>query len=281
MLAGDRHRHRARGSARRCRSRSRRCSAPSFRCRCAPALYPGQLALALALWRADSRDLRAVAARPRPRRAGLGAVSRRDGAASRGCRDRAIWSATAMAAAALAALAVAAAYDRKHRDRSSSPAPSLVFGAAAADREPGDAGRAPRAAAAVDRAAARHRQHLPARRADADGRDLARPRARLARHRARGRRQSAPAIRPPRCRRRRRRSISSTSRTQDAERFDDFRAGAGAARQARCGCRCCAGGSWPRTAPRRRTSSPSPTPPGCCRATAASPTRPNSRPDRG
>ena len=45
-------------------------------------------------------------------------------------------------------------------------------------------------------------------------------------------------------------------------------------------CRCCAGASLRRTACRPRTSSRRPTPPGCCKATAASPMRTRSRPVR-
>ncbi len=47
----------------------------------------------------------------------------------------------------------------------------------------------------LDGAAPRRRQHLPSGRADADGRDLARPRPRRARHRDRDRCQPAPGVR--------------------------------------------------------------------------------------
>ena len=45
-------------------------------------------------------------------------------------------------------------------------------------------------------------------------------------------------------------------------------------------CRCCAGASWRRTASRPRSSSRRRAPPGCCKATAASPSRTRSRPAR-
>ena len=71
-------------------------------------------------------------------------------------------------------------------------------------------------------AAAGDRQYLPARRADAVGRDVARPRPCGAGHRDPDRRQSAPAVPGGAAGRARRRSISSTFRPAKADRFDAF-----------------------------------------------------------
>ena len=57
--------------------------------------------------------------------------------------------------------------------------------------------------------------------------------------------------------------------TAEADRFGAFlQADRAGSRRSRT-CRCCAGASSPRAASRPRTSSPRPTPNGCCRATAA------------
>ena len=66
--------------------------------------------------------------------------------------------------------------------------------AAARRRRRADGAGTPHAAKPHHHAAAGDRQHLPARRADALGRDVARPRARGAGHDHPDRRQSAPAI---------------------------------------------------------------------------------------
>ena len=185
---------------------------------------------------------------------------------------------TVVAVATLAVLAVKLAYDQRI-------AAIFVRGGrrrvrlAAAGGEPGDGGGEARAAAALDRAAARDRQHPPPRRAHAERRDVARPRPRAARHRDRGRRQSAPPVHRgaagagavvllPRHPVRRRRALRRLHPPARARR--DARTRADAARAHRVGERRARRGHP--GARRART--------GCCKAIAASPIRTPSRPAR-
>ena len=100
--------------------------------------------------------------------------------------------ATMLVVAALAAIAVILSYDRKiaadlHRRRRRGVRDASARGAAA------DGDRAQAAPCAGDGVAARHRQHAPAGRADADHRAVAGARSRAARHDHPDRRQSAAA----------------------------------------------------------------------------------------
>ena len=63
----------------------------------------------------------------------------------------------------------------------------------------------------------------------------------------------------------------------DAERFDAFVREQRAGGRRSSACRCCAAASCRRTASRPTTSRRSRTPPGCCKATAASPSQPRCR----
>ena len=187
-------------------------------------------------------------------------------------------AATVLVVGTLAALAVALAHDQRIAAIFVAAAGAvlvtlrLVAGAA-------DADRAPPAACALDRAAARDRQHLSAGRAHHQRRAVARPGPRAPGHGDRDRRQSAPAVHGgaagagagvllPRhsaggCRALRR---MSSARMRRAPRSS--------------ACRCCAAASWRRTACRSRRSSRRRAPPGCCRAIAASPMRTRCRPAR-
>ena len=129
------------------------------------------------------------------------------------------------------------------------------------------AGAAP-AAHALHHAAAGDRQHLPARRADAVGGDVARPRACGAGHDHPDRRQSAAAI-PGGAAGARAVVLFhrySLHRSRPLRRLSSNRPRRN--RRSRT-CRCCAGASSPPAASRRKTSSLRPIPNGCCRATAA------------
>ena len=102
--------------------------------------------------------------------------------------------ATAAIAALLAALAVVTSYDRRVAVYFVIAA-ALVFLLLRLIAQGDHGAGAPRAAFALDRAAARHRQYPPPRRADAERGAVARPGPRPPRHRDRDRRQSAPRIR--------------------------------------------------------------------------------------
>ena len=117
-------------------------------------------------------------------------------------------------------------------------------------------------------AAAGDRQHLPARRADAVGGDVARPRPGGAGHHHPDRRQSAAAI-PGGAAGARAVVLFhrySDQRGRPLRRIPESRPRRN--RPSRT-CRCCAAASSPPAASRPKTSSPRPTPNGCCRATAA------------
>ena len=104
-------------------------------------------------------------------------------------------------------------------------------------------------ARALDGAAAGDRQHPPARRPDAVGGAVARPRPDAAGHAGADRRQSAPPDDPAICRSGRRTSSSSTSRARRSTRFAGADRQRGAATASWTRCRCCAAGSWRSTAP--------------------------------
>ena len=245
-------------SARCCRCRSRR--------RCNPA----DLALALLYGAADRARLRALAARTRPRRAGLGAVPRRGGGRS------------ALAAPVLRRSPPCWWSRRSRCSRSSSPidrriASIFVVAAAGvfvllrlvASLLMAVARRLPRPRSTV--AAAGDRQYPPPGRAHAERRAVARARPRAAGHRDRDRRQSAPPVPGGAAGARRRRSSSSTSRprTPNASTPSSMTHAPGATLErvpmlrgrivAANGVR----GRGDQAAARQ--------PPGCCRATAASP----------
>ena len=231
-----------------------------------PALHPGRTRAVVRLRPADRARLRAVAARPGPRRAGGGAVSRD--------RDRRV---------APAALALSRADGRGDRaaGRGGDRACLRQAGrdrvrrvldrgvcAAARHRRRADGAGAPAAAQPHHHAAAGDRQHLPARRVDAVGGDVARPRSRRCWSRSPRSTAICGGNSWRRCRTARRRSISSifpppkpaaSARSSSRPRRN---------RRSRT-CRCCAGASSQPAASRRKTSTPRPTANGCCRATAA------------
>ena len=147
--------------------------------------------------------------------------------------------------------------------------------AAAAGGGTADAGRTPAAAPRLSRGAARACQYPPAGRGHPERRAVARPRHRGPGDRDRDRRQSAPAI-PCGVAGQGTVILSSTSRPRSPTgSTPSFMRTHRAPRSS--ACPCCAGGSWPRRASRPRTSSRRPTPPGRCRAIAASPMATRSR----
>ena len=244
----------------------------------APAHPSGRPRARAALRPADRARLRAVAARARARRAGLGAVSRRGG--ERPSAGRAgptswrpcWWCRRSTTIAIDARLRPAHRVDLRGRG-------GRRVRAAAAGRGAADVDRAPPAAGALAGRAARDRQHPPAGRAHAERRAVARAWARAARHRDRDRRQPAPAVPGGAARQ----GAVVLFRRHPVRRGGEIRRLHPRARaRARCStaCRCCAGASCRRTAFRPKSSSRRPTPPGRCKATAASPTRTRSRPAR-
>ena len=184
-----------------------------MRCRCRRALgvYPLPLLTARALRPARRAAVRAGAARPRARGAGGVAVPRR----RRSARGRPTLAVLA-AMAALVAL-IAGAGDR-HRARAGlRRGVRRRGGGAAAGADRGRRGRAAAggaaAAAAPAAAAARARQPPPARRADRPAGGRARARPHPVRHAGGDRDQPCPARSRAACRRARRASSCSTSRT--------------------------------------------------------------------
>ena len=129
--------------------------------------------------------------------------------------------------------------------------------------------RAAQPARALDGAAARHRQHPSARRADAIGRAVARARPDAAGDAGADRRQSAPADLPAACRSGRRTSSSSTSRAAMSTRFADAGRQAGAGGQAGRGADAARPHHGAERRRRRRRSRCRRRAPGCCAATAA------------
>ena len=125
--------------------------------------------------------------------------------------------------------------------------------------------------AALDGAAARHRQHPPARRADADHRAVARARAGAAGHRDRRSTATCAGSSRARCPSKAPSFYFVDIQSADADTLRRLRCGSTRRRRRSSACRCCAAASCRRTASRPTTSSRSRTPPGCCRATAASP----------
>ena len=158
---------------------------------------------------AHGARLRALAARARARRVGLGAVPRRGGAraalaAPALCRRHGAGGRGAGGARRRALLRPAHRRDLRGRRGGVFVALRLVAALLMAARAPRCRGRArPRCGSP--------RQHPSAGRTHAERRALARPRPRAARHRDRDRRQSAPAVHGGAARARRRRSSSSTS----------------------------------------------------------------------
>ena len=157
--------------------------------------------------------------------------------------------ATALVVAVFAALATLTTYD--HRIAANFYCRRRRHFPRAADRRAAGHGHRPAfAASAFDDAAARHRQHPPARRADARRHAVARPWTGLAHHGDRDRRQSAPRVLggaagesaivfPSRHRRGRRPTLRR------------LRARAGARLDLRTRARCCAAASSRQTASRR------------------------------
>ena len=235
-----------------------------------PALHPGELALALVYGLITALAF-ALWPLGRAHDVPVGALFR-DAVAPQPRWPRQVYIAlTAAAAAALVTLAVALAYDR-HVAIVYVAIAAGVFVALAARRHAADAGRTPGAARALDRVAHGHRQYPPAGRADADDRAVARPRHRAAGHGDRDRRQSAPAIR--------RRTAGQGAvvlfpryPAADAARFDAFVREAGARRQARGRADAARPHRLRQRHPGRKDQAEAKAPPGCCKATAASPMR--------
>ena len=210
----------------------------------APALHPARAGARGALRLPHRGRLRAVAARTRARRPGLGPVSRGGRAAIGAGRARAYVVATVLVAAALTVLAVEARLRQAHRGDLRGRRGGRVRAAAARCRA-GHVDRAARAAPALAGRAAGDRQHPSAGRADAERGAVARPGPRAARHRDRDRRQPAPAVH----RRAAREGAVVLLRRYPGRRGGEIRClHPRRTRRAPCstGCRCCAGASWRR-----------------------------------
>ena len=243
----------------------------------APALHVGRPRAGAALRPADRARLRAVAARPRARCSGLGAVSRRGGARAPPAAHAPTWWRRCWSARALAVLAVKLAYDQRIAAIFVAAAAAvfvllrlvavLLMAIARTAAAPALDRRLRLAIANIHRPGALTPSvvlslglglALLVTVMEIDGNLRRQFMAALP--------DKAPAF------------YFVDIQSAEADSFDAFIARARAAARRSNACRCCADASWRPTASRPRDSSRRRTPPGRCRATAASPMRTRRRP---